>query len=228
MNTTGRQEWVVVVDDDAASLRATARLLRHAGFRVRCHDGPDAFVREGWPGGEGCAVLDLEMPGMDGLGLQHWLSTVAGFVPVVFLTGRGDVPASVRAMRGGAEDFLMKTCEPEALLEAVERAIAASRQRRVAHERQEDLRRQFAVLTSREHDVLRHVLAGDLNKVTAAELGIDERSVKRHRTSLMRKLGVVSVAELARRAMEAGHASSGVAATADAIDAHPSGGRIGE
>jgi FixJ family two-component response regulator len=141
---------------------------------------------------------------MGGMDLQHALAQSANPLPIVFLTGHGDIPASVQAMRNGAEDFLLKTAKKEAILAAIERALARDISERHQRRRQKDLLQRFNQLTQRQSQVMTHVLRGQLNKQIAANLGIDERSVKRHRANLMKKLQVSSVAELARLAVEAG------------------------
>jgi len=144
------------------------------------------------------------MPEMNGIELQQALRDSANPLPIVFLTGRGDIPTSVRAMRGGAEDFLTKHAPKEDLLEAIARALARNEDDRVRKARLRELRRKFNLLSDREREVLGHVLQGKLNKQIAAELGIHERTVKLHRTHLTHKLRVHSVAELTRLAHEAG------------------------
>lgn len=201
---TPRAGIVFVVDDDAAHLTSVDRLLRAAGYVVACFTSASDFLEQCPPGAEGCVIADLQMPGMDGLALQRALLESGSPLPVVFLTGHGDIPSSVSAMRSGAEDFLVKTAPADELLAAVERALARGARERWERARQENLRARFDRLTPREREVLAHVLRGRLNKQIAADLGIAERSVKRHRTSLMAKLGVGSVADLARLAVEAG------------------------
>lgn len=195
---------VFVVDDDASHLAGVARLLRAAGYAVRCFDSAGAFIAARPLESRGCVVADLMMPGIDGLELQEELARSGNPLPVIFLTGHGDIPTTVRAMRNGAHDFLIKTAPSEALLAAIEGALerdaAQSRQRA----RQRELRTSFEELSPRELEVLLQVLRGRLNKQIAADLGITERSVKRHRTNYSRKLGVRSVAELSRLAVEAG------------------------
>lgn len=195
---------VFVVDDDAAFLTAVERLLRVSGYAVASFTSATEFLARRVPDAAGCVVADLDMPGMDGLGLQTALADSDAPLPVVFLTGQGDIPATVQAMRSGAEDFLTKTAPKEALLAAIERALERDTRERSDRARRHALRSRFERLTPREREVLMHVLRGRLNKQIAADLGIDERSVKRHRTSLMAKIEVGSVAELAQLAAEAG------------------------
>ena len=143
------------------------------------------------------------MPGLSGLDVQEALARAGHPLPVVFPSGHGDIPTTVQAMRRGAEDFLTKRAPKEALLDAVKRALARDARERAERARLGALRARFAALTPREREVLAHVLTGQLNKQIAGDLGIDQRSVKRHRTSLMLKLQVQSVAELTHRVEEA-------------------------
>jgi len=195
---------VFVVDDDLSFLTAVGRLFRAAGHSVETFSsGADLLARLS-RGAEGCVVADLRMPGMSGLELQEALSRTGSPLPVVFLSGFGDVPTTVRALKHGAEDFLTKRAPKRDLLEAVARALA-----RGAREREERLRRLetrvlFDRLTPRERQVLAHVVQGRLNKEIAWDLSIHERTVKLHRTSITTKLGVASVAGLTRWVQEAG------------------------
>jgi FixJ family two-component response regulator len=194
---------VFVVDDDASFLTAVARLLRASGFVAKTFGSAAEFLA--WPELDvpGCVLADLQMPGLSGLDLQEALARAGHLLPVIFLTGHGDIPTSVRAMRRGAEDFLTKRAPKEELLDAVKRALARDAHARAERARVEALRTPFATLTPREREVLAQVLAGRLNKRIAADLGIDQRSVKRHRTSIMTKLRVQSVAELTHLVQEA-------------------------
>ena len=149
-------------------------------------------------------LADVRMPGMNGLELQSALARSSNPLPILFLTGHGDIPASVRAMRSGAEDFLEKRAPKAHLLEAVNRALARDAREREARNRQRELRARFGTLTAREFEVLGHVVRGRLNKQIAGDLGIHERTVKLHRTAITTKLGVQSVAELTRLTDEAG------------------------
>ncbi len=197
-------QTVFIVDDDPSVLASVERLLRASGYAVESFSSASDFLAQRPPQAKGCVVADLQMPGMDGLAMQEALAQSAAPMPVVFWSGRGDIPASVRAMRNGAEDFLSKTAPKEDLFAAIERALARDDLERVERARTSELRARFARLTPRENEVLAHVLRGKLNKQIAASLGIDERSVKRHRTSLMRKLSVSSVVDLTRIAILVG------------------------
>lgn len=188
---------VRVVDDDGSYARALSRLLTARGYQVTSYASGAELLAQLSSEPRGCVVMDLDMPGMDGLELQSELARRGVRLPVVFLTGAADIPSSVSAMRGGAVDFLEKRAPSEQLTAAVERALASDREQREVRER-------FAGLTERELEVLRHVLRGRMNKQIAADLGIHERTVKLHRTAVTSKVGVRSVAELATLARDAG------------------------
>lgn len=195
---------VHIVDDDASFLKAISRLLVASGFTVSTHASADDFLVHYDDDAPGCVVTDLQMPELNGLDLQSALARTGNPLPLLFLTGQGDIVSSVRAMRGGAEDFLEKRAPKEQLLDAVRRALERDAHERQARARQSGLHACFDTLTAREHEVLEHVLRGRLNKQIAGDLGIHERTVKLHRTALMNKLGVRSVAALTRLAQEAG------------------------
>jgi len=195
---------VQIVDDDRSFLTATSRLLRASGFAVRTFSSASEFLAQLEGDTPGCVVADLQMPGMNGLDLQSALARSRNPVPILFLTGHGDIPSSVVAMRSGAEDFLEKRAPKEKLLDAVRRALARDAQEREERTRQRELRARFDMLTKREFEVLAHVVQGRLNKQIAGDLGIHERTVKLHRTAITTKLGVQSVAELTRLTDEAG------------------------
>ena len=195
---------VFVVDDDASFLAAVSRLLRATGHPVKTFSSASEFLQSLPAAGPGCVVADLQMPGLSGLDLQAALARTNNPLPVLILTGHGDIPTSVRAMRQGAEDFLTKRAPKEALLDAVKRALARDAHERAKRTRVQGLRARFDALTEREREVLQHVLRGQLNKQIAADLGIHERTVKLHRTAITTKLGVPSVAELTRLAQESG------------------------
>lgn len=195
---------VFVVDDDESHLSSMERLLRASGYRVECFSSAPALLERLAAPAAGCIVTDLKMPEMDGVGLQRALAATEAPLPIVFLTGHGDIQTGVGAMRDGAEDFLVKSAPAADLLAAIDRALARGRQEEEERARSRELRTRFDRLTPRERDVLTHVLQGLMNKTIAARLGIAERSVKRHRTSIMRKTGVDSVAALVHLAVEAG------------------------
>jgi FixJ family two-component response regulator len=195
---------VFVIDDDPSFLTAVTRLLKGLGFAVRSFASATAFLKELSPGLRGCVVVDLQMPGLSGLDLQQSLSQAENPLPVIFLTGQGDIPSTVQAMRSGAEDFLTKRASKDELAAAIRRAFTRDELERHKRTRLGELRARFARLTEREMEVLRHVVRGQMNKQIASELGINERTVKLHRTSITRKLQAPSVAELTRLAQEAG------------------------
>ncbi len=197
------EQTVFVVDDDASYLTGMRRLLRGAGYTVECYTSATEFLAQRSTQAAGCVVTDLHMPDMDGLELQTTLADSADPLPFVFVSGRGDTPATVEAMREGAEDFLDKTAPKEKLLVAIERALARDALERAGRVQHQNLLARFEQLTPRENEVLAGVLRGCLNKQIAAEMGIDERSVKRHRSNLTRKLDVSSVAELVQLAVKA-------------------------
>jgi FixJ family two-component response regulator len=195
---------VHIVDDDASFLAATSRLLRASRLEVKTFSSAKEFLAQTAADTPGCAVVDLQMPGMDGLELQAALARTHKAMPIVFLTGHGDISSTVRAMREGAEDFLEKLVPKEKLLDAVRRALARDVRERKARARDRELRARFDELTEREHEVLGHVVRGRLNKQIADDLGIHERTAKAHRTAITTKLGVPSVAELTRLTLDAG------------------------
>jgi len=198
------ESTVHVVDDDESFLTAMSRLLRASGFRTQTYSSARAFLAQGCDDEPGCVVVDLRMPDLGGLDLQSALAHSRNPLPVLFLTGHADTTSTVRAMRGGAEDFLEKTASKELVLDAVRRALARDQQEREERSHRDELRARFAGISSREREVLRHVLRGRLNKQIAGDLGIHERTVKVHRKSIMTKLSVRSVAALAQLSQEAG------------------------
>jgi two-component system response regulator FixJ len=204
MNPPLESGTVFIVDDDASFLKSVSRLLRAAGYAVQTFESAEKFLEQLAPGMSGCVLVDLQMPGLDGLDLQAALAKSANPLPVVFLSAQGDIPTTVQAMRQGAEDFLTKLSRKEKLLDAVRRALARGAQERDERVRLQELRRRFDALTPRELEVLEHVVRGRMNKQIADDLKINERTVKLHRTNLTRALQVQSVAELTRLVAEAG------------------------
>ena len=192
------RETVFLVDDDAAVLKALERVMRSAGLEPRAFASADAFLDAFQPNVAGCIVLDISMPGRDGLALQEALAERGSELPVIFLTAHGDVPRSVRAMKRGAADFLAKPVDDEVLLGAVREALSADRERRGARQQRDRIRERLATLTDRERQVLDGVVAGRLNKQIGGALGIAEKTVKVHRGRVMEKLQATSVAELVR------------------------------
>ncbi len=192
------QATVHVVDDDESFRKAILRLLRAAGYTARGYGSVAEFLSADPASAPGCVITDLRMPGPSGLDLQAALVGSDNPLPVIFLSAHGDIPTTVRAMRGGAVDFLTKPVEKADLFDAIRGALewdAAAREH-AAH--MDELRGSFRQLTPREREVVAHVIAGKLNKQIGFELGIAERTVKAHRANIMRKLQVQSTADLVR------------------------------
>ena len=195
---------VHVVDDDEDVRKGTARLITAAGFEARTYATATDFLEAVEPGTPGCLILDLRLPDHSGLDLQATLIERGVPIPIVFVSGHGAIPDSVRAIRGGAVDFLTKPVDATVLLAAVERALAQNEEMRATHGRKEDLRKRYARLTTREREVFLHLIRGQLNKEVAADLQITERTIKLHRANLLQKLEVSSMAELVRFAVDLG------------------------
>ena len=193
-----------VVDDDPSFRAAVTRLLRAAKYEVRGYASASEFLDSDPCAVPGCILLDLQMPGSSGLDLQQTLARMEERLPIIFLTGYGDIPASVRAMKAGAVDFLTKPVRREALLSAVKNALDVDAKGRATRAVLRELRDRYESLTPREREVLVHVVSGRLNKQIAFDLGAAERTIKAHRASIMEKLAVQSVAELVRLAQELG------------------------
>lgn len=192
-----------IIDDDAAFRASTVFLLDSVGLRSQVYVDGQAFLQSP-PEGHGCIILDLAMPGLSGLELQSVLAERGLAMPIVFLTGHGDLRSGVRAIRAGAEDFLTKPVEAEELLEAVRRALARDLVERRAREDLAALRQRVARLTDRETEILRHVAHGPLNKQIAGDLGIALQTVKFHRGNIMTKLDARSLSDLVRMAQRTG------------------------
>lgn len=187
-----------VIDDDESVRKAVTRLLRAAGHEVCSYASAGEFML-GWQADSpGCIVLDVRMPGPSGLDLQEAFGKLDNPLPIIFLTGHGDIPMSVRAVKAGAVDFLTKPVQREALLAAIENALAQDAQNRSARQGQNALQACHASLSEREREVFNLVVAGKLNKQIATELGASERTVKAHRARVMEKMQVSSLAELVR------------------------------
>jgi len=195
---------VFLVDDDPSILRALTRLLRAGGHQVSAFRSPRDFLAQHDAAVPGCVVLDLAMPGLNGLELQTALAAAGCQRPIVFISGHGDVPSSVRAMKAGAVDFLTKPVSEENLLAAIQRAIERDRLMRDARAQLQAIGERLNRLTPREREVLQHVVAGQLNKQIAADLGTVEKTVKVHRSRVMEKMGVRSLADLVRMAERVG------------------------
>jgi FixJ family two-component response regulator len=187
---------VHVVDDDASWRTSVQRLLTAAGYRVALYASAEQFLESAALDGPSCVLLDMRMPGLTGLQLQQALAKLRRQVSVIFVSGHGDIPTTVLAMKGGAEDFLAKPVDTEVLLRAVEQALARDRDDRGKREQLEALRERVDSLTPAERKVFNLVVRGKLNKQIAAELGTAERTVKWHRHNLMQRLQLQSLAEL--------------------------------
>lgn len=195
---------VFLVDDEAELRKALTRLLQAEGYRVAAFGSAEEFLETKPATAGGCLVLDMAMPGISGLGLQQQLTGEGNTVPIIFLTGRSDIPMSVRALKAGATDFLTKPVDAAKLLPAVRAALEKSAAQQAADVELADLRQRFAQLTPRERQVLRQVLTGKLNKQIAADLGISLHTIKVHRGRMMMKLGIQAVADLVRAARKVG------------------------
>lgn len=191
---------VFVIDDDDSMRRSLDSLLRSVGLEVRLYASAAEFMRAVRPDAPSCLVLDVRLPGMSGLTFQQELAKAGIAMPVIFITGHGDVPMTVRAMKAGAADFLTKPFDEQALLDAVDAAIAQDRARRSDATRLAELEGRYRALTEREREVMKHVVAGQANKQIAAELGLSLVTVKVHRGQVMRKMAAKSVADLVRMA----------------------------
>jgi FixJ family two-component response regulator len=195
---------VFLVDDDPGVLTALTRLLRTKGYEVRAFSSSLEFVAQHDPSVPGCAIFDVSMPDLDGLQLQATLAGDGVERPVIFITGVGDIPVTVRAMKAGALDFLTKPVSTRQLLAAIARAIEVDARGRELRSELATANDRVSRLTPREREVLAHVIAGRLNKQIAADLGVVEKTIKLHRGRMMQKMGVRTVADLVRIAELAG------------------------
>src|SRR3984957_12287458 len=191
---------VYVVDDDPSIRDALDSLIRSVGFRAQTFASAQGFLRSVRPDALGCLVLDGRLPGLSGLDLQRELARVDIRIPIIFITGHGDIPMSVSAMKAGAVEFLTKPFRDQDLLDAIQAAIDRDRARMAGEAALADLSRRFAELTGREREVMRHVVAGRANKQIAYDLGVSEATIKAHRGQVMEKMGARSVAQLVRLA----------------------------
>jgi FixJ family two-component response regulator len=189
---------VFVVDDDAPMRESLKNLIRSVGLRVELFASAQEFLRRKPPDLPSCLVLDVRMPGLSGLDLQKRTGDAGIEIPIVFITGHGDVPMSVRAMKAGAVEFLTKPFRDQDLLDAIQQALERDGKARNQRAELEELRSRFASLTSREREVMKRVVAGLLNKQIGAELGTSETTVKIHRHQVMEKMAAGSLAELVR------------------------------
>jgi FixJ family two-component response regulator len=195
---------IYLVDDEPSVLRAMSRLLRVSGFEVFTFRSATEFLAQAESAAPGCLVLDVSMPGLSGLELQKWLKDSGHSWPVIFVSGKSDVPISVRAMKAGAVDFLTKPVDKKELLRALELARQREAEQRAREAATKTIQARLATLTAREREVLEHVVSGQLNKQVASDLGTVEKTIKVHRARIMRKMGASSLAALVRMAERIG------------------------
>jgi FixJ family two-component response regulator len=195
---------VFIVDDDDSVINALSRLMRLKGYDARSYTSAQDFLDRHDATVPGCAVFDVAMPGLNGLELQQALTTGGSHRPIIFITGRGDIPMSVRAMKAGAVDFLTKPVNNEDLLAAIAQAEEQDTKSRQVHAELATIQGRIATLTPREREVLTHVVAGRLNKQIAYHLGTGEKTIKFHRSAMMKKLGVRTIADLVQMAAKVG------------------------
>ena len=204
---------VFIVDDDPAIRESLVSLLRSVGLEARALASVPEFLNSPRPDGPTCLVLDVRLPGRSGLDLQRELSAANIQLPVIFITGHGDIPMSVRAMKGGAIEFLTKPFRDQDLLDAIDIGLTRDRERRESDRELRTLSERFETLTSREREVMSYVVMGRLNKEIAGDLGISEITVKVHRAQVVRKMNADSLPELARMADKLKLAAQSAAAT---------------
>jgi FixJ family two-component response regulator len=192
------EPMVFIVDDDDSVRKAIKRLINSVGMKVETFVSAQEFLSRERYDGPCCLVLDVRMPGLSGLDLQQELTKADRILPIIFITGHGSIPMTVRAMKAGAVDFLEKPFDDQALLDLIKHAIDQDKQNKQEHNERRQTKKQFESLTSREREVFAHIVKGDLNKQVAFKLGISEKTVKVHRGRIMEKLEVNSLADLVR------------------------------
>jgi FixJ family two-component response regulator len=189
---------VFIIDDDPSARKGLSRLVRAAGMSAEVYGSALEFLERKYYDGYGCILLDVKMPGLDGLELQEELAQADYSLPIIFISGHADIPEAARAMKKGAMDFLTKPVDRDHLLESISESLARDRENRKTHSEKAEFRERLATLSPREYEVMTFVIAGMLNKQIAYELEIAEETVKIHRGRMMRKMKVESVAELVR------------------------------
>lgn len=199
---------VFVVDDDTSIRTALGRLIKSLGFKVETFDSAQAFLKHGPHDGPACLILDVRMPGMSGIELQEQLTRAGLRLPIIFITGHGNIPMSVKAMKAGAVDFIEKPFDDQKLVDAINIAIKKNKQFRTEQAEIKHLQRRVDSLTPREYEVFSLVISGMLNKQIAFDLGMSEKTVKVHRARVMDKMKAKSLADLVRMAEKAGQFKS--------------------
>ena len=195
---TENPEWVYVVDDDLSVREALSSLIRSVGLRVETYPSAAAFLEAERPTGVACLILDVRMPGLSGLELQSRMAQSGPSIPIIFITGHGDIPMAVLAMKKGAVEFLSKPFRDDDLLAAIHGAMARARDSHREESEVGEIRRRYALLTAREKEVIAYIVKGALNKQAASELGVSEMTVKVHRHNIMHKMGVSRLPDLVR------------------------------
>ena len=191
---------IYILDDEPAMLKALSRVLRARAYDVMTFDTAEEFFKHQRAPGPACLILDLAMPGLDGLDVQQHLAEKQDRIPIIFLTGHGDIPTSVKAIKAGADDFLIKPIKSDDLVLAVDSALERAKIQQAQEVDVAELRKRLEQLTPRQREVFQYVIAGKLNKIIAADLGTGEQTIKVHRRRVMRKMGVKSLVELVRTA----------------------------